>query len=170
MGDLFNVTVQYCSSWGYRDAFLRLAELLTRSIQEQQLSIVGQVATPTSTMRFISLLLTAVFWLGLLLVLVIPRLFQFPVVVELLPVSVHRWLVNSVIPLLMDYQLWIVIVVFSCSFLSTHFSSTGAFEVYLNDQLIWSKLNTGLKPTNQQLQIIVETIRTFISSHRQSAE
>lgn len=45
---------------------------------------------------------------------------------------------------------------FLCNMMETHFLSTGAFEVTLNDVPIWSKLQSGYVPNIQEIFQILE--------------
>lgn len=45
---------------------------------------------------------------------------------------------------------------FLCNMMETHFLSTGAFEVTLNDVPIWSKLQSGYVPNIQELFQILD--------------
>uniref|UniRef100_A0A3Q2CEP7 Selenoprotein T n=1 Tax=Cyprinodon variegatus TaxID=28743 RepID=A0A3Q2CEP7_CYPVA len=46
---------------------------------------------------------------------------------------------------------------FVCNMMETHFLSTGAFEVTLNDVPVWSKLQSGYVPNIQEMFQILET-------------
>uniref|UniRef100_A0A1A8FB79 Selenoprotein T n=1 Tax=Nothobranchius korthausae TaxID=1143690 RepID=A0A1A8FB79_9TELE len=46
---------------------------------------------------------------------------------------------------------------FICNMMETHFLSTGAFEVTLNDVPIWSKLQSGYIPNIQEMFQILDT-------------
>lgn len=45
---------------------------------------------------------------------------------------------------------------FLCNMMETHFLSTGAFEVTLNDVPLWSKLQSGSVPNLQQIFQVLE--------------
>uniref|UniRef100_A0A3B4UWE2 Selenoprotein T n=1 Tax=Seriola dumerili TaxID=41447 RepID=A0A3B4UWE2_SERDU len=46
---------------------------------------------------------------------------------------------------------------FLCNMMETHFLSTGAFEVSLNDVPVWSKLQSGYVPNIQEICQILDT-------------
>lgn len=46
---------------------------------------------------------------------------------------------------------------FFCNMMETHFLSTGAFEVTLNDVPVWSKLQSGYVPNIQEIFQILDT-------------
>lgn len=46
---------------------------------------------------------------------------------------------------------------FVCNMLETHFLSTGAFEISLNDVPVWSKLQSGYVLNLQELFQILES-------------
>ncbi|KAG7218141.1 hypothetical protein INR49_020592, partial [Caranx melampygus] len=45
---------------------------------------------------------------------------------------------------------------FLCNMMETHFLSTGAFEVTLNDVPVWSKLQSGYVPNIQEICQILD--------------
>ncbi|TDG95886.1 hypothetical protein EPR50_G00244230 [Perca flavescens] len=45
---------------------------------------------------------------------------------------------------------------FLCNMMETHFLSTGAFEVTLNDVTVWSKLQSGYVPNIQEIFQILD--------------
>uniref|UniRef100_A0A8C7ZUU6 Selenoprotein T n=1 Tax=Oryzias sinensis TaxID=183150 RepID=A0A8C7ZUU6_9TELE len=50
-----------------------------------------------------------------------------------------------------------LMVFFLCNMMETHFLSTGAFEVSLNDIPVWSKLQSGYVPNIQEMFQILDT-------------
>jgi selT/selW/selH-like putative selenoprotein len=55
-----------------------------------------------------------------------------------------------------------VITFIAFNFAEMAFKSTGAFEIYFDDTIIWSKLRTGKSPTHPEvLQILEEKMKVL---------
>uniref|UniRef100_A0AAZ1WXT8 Selenoprotein T n=1 Tax=Oreochromis aureus TaxID=47969 RepID=A0AAZ1WXT8_OREAU len=55
---------------------------------------------------------------------------------------------------------------FLCNMMETHFLSTGAFEVTLNDVPLWSKLQSGYVPNIQEMFQILDNHMKMNQTHR----
>jgi len=130
---------------------MQIAQIVSREIPEAIPYIHGGVYSSSSLASSLSVLFNWLFWLGLLLVIVVPLLIDTPLMIYLFPPFIHRCLTLQILPFIQRYQFAVVILVFSFSMISTQLQTTGAFEVFINQQLVWSKLQTGQLPNQQQL-------------------
>ncbi|TKS65035.1 Selenoprotein T2 [Collichthys lucidus] len=55
-----------------------------------------------------------------------------------------------------DNKIFSCLMAFLCNMMETHFLSTGAFEVTLNDVPLWSKLQSGYVPNIQEIFQILD--------------
>lgn len=88
------------------------------------------------------------------------QLLSYTFMVGLFLMMVGEWFFTSVVNseparkfvrLLKDNQLPTMLVLMACNMASTRLLANGAFEVYFNDELVFSKLDTGLVPDGNYL-------------------
>ncbi len=115
--------------------------------------VVGETYLPSYGVQILSNMLTLIFQIGLVLVFFGESIFSslnFPDGVQMI-----RWM--------KDRQLMVVGALFVCNMLGAQLLASGAFEVYFNDQLVFSKLQEGSLPQN----IISRLLHTFQEMQQQ---
>lgn len=56
-----------------------------------------------------------------------------------------------------DKSMYTIAAIMLCNVLSSQLMSTGAFEVYINNELMFSKLQSGIIPSSERLsQLVLE--------------
>jgi len=115
---------------------MRVSSILRRHVGNIG-EISGMVATATELNLYLSSVLNYAFIFGLLLLFGGEWLFG-----SLFPWDYGRRIAR----LMRDNQVVVLSVLFLFHYVSGMLLNTGAFEIYLNDQLIFSKLKTGGLP------------------------
>eukprot|EP00808_Paulinella_micropora_P031457 g62301.t1 len=109
-------------------------ELLNQTGRAARVS--GMIYPPSPNRAMASSLLSWVFMLGLII------LFAGEAIFKTLKFEPGLKLVKA----LQENQVVTIALLFACNFLATNLVNTGAFEVYMNDELVWSKIQTGQLP------------------------
>jgi len=147
------ITFLYCYSWGYRAAFEQYADVLSKRFPG--LEIVGDNYPPPSPRRELSFLLSAakIILIGCIMMGYNP----FPTLFNAPTPNIYSWLLNN--------KMYGSFVVFFVSgMVESQLVSTGAFEVLLNEEIIWSKLSIGRVPSPPEL---MQIITSALDKHRQ---
>jgi len=134
-----HILIQYCSSWGYRNAFVKFAQMLKDYYPEA--TVVGDTYPPGAIQTLLAQLCQFIFFFGLAL------LFASDFVGNALPFVIIQNLCNYI----KNNKMQTFFVIFLCNTFGSSLLSTGAFEVYCNNHLIFSKLATGELPNVQFL-------------------
>ena len=142
----FDLLVSFCASWGMKGNFMQLKRFLENQYPELQGGKVrGQTHPPTAMGELIGAVTQIVWFGGIALLLGGSQIFS------MLNIKEPEW-----------YE-WMKANTGTCFiglFIMNNFGSTmmttGAFEVYLNDELIYSKLQTGRMPTGGDITAALE--------------
>jgi selT/selW/selH-like putative selenoprotein len=110
--------------------------------------IVGMVHTPGEAKMMLASVLSWVFMIGLIL------LFAGESIFKSLKIEAGVKFVKS----MQENQVVTIAILFACNFLSSNLVNTGAFEVYMNDELVFSKLQTGQLP---DAKLLVQELARF---------
>jgi len=131
--------------------------MLKEAVPEYIQDIQGQVALP-ALHRLIMATCCYYFFIVGLLILIAPH-----ILIRVIP---QAWPIHATLTRLSEivsqYQQVLVACVFVSNLLSTQLLQTGAFEVSFNDDLVWSKLDTGTLPSAAQL---IQRLQTYERSH-----
>eukprot|EP00457_Paulinella_chromatophora_P013761 gb/GEZN01014099.1/.p1 GENE.gb/GEZN01014099.1/~~gb/GEZN01014099.1/.p1 ORF type:complete len:128 (-),score=16.86 gb/GEZN01014099.1/:478-861(-) len=114
--------------------------------------ITGMIYPPGPNKVLLSSVLSWIFMIGLLLLFAGESIFK----------SIKFEPGMKFCRALQENQMVTIAILFACNFLSTNLVNTGAFEVYMNDELVFSKLQTGQLPDAQLL--IQEMARIMATS------
>ncbi|XP_018904343.1 thioredoxin reductase-like selenoprotein T homolog CG3887 [Bemisia tabaci] len=137
----------YCYSCGYRKAFDEYSTIIQQKYPE--INVYGGNYEPSSFHMY----LAKAFGIGkiLLIICVLCNVNPFSI---LIPQSVWLWCVNNKI-----YACNMIF--FLTNVIESNLVSTGAFEIFLNDIPVWSKLETGRIPQPPELFQIIDSHLQF---------
>ena len=139
----------YCISWNYKGNFINLKKYVEQEAPEVVITG-GEYPAPfekqviSKVIGFLSM--------GFILVLLFGEKLIEQVAAEP-PAFVKRMYENK--------WTWVFLVYIISSNISNMLLSSGAFEIYLNDNLYYSKLHTGQMPSGEVLQQLVKDVATL---------
>lgn len=140
-----SVKFLYCSSWGYHGAYEQFGRILLERYPE--LYVEGDNYPPAMWKRVCAQIVSAVKFVVLGSVI-----FNQLWILQLvnIPQNTLNWITqNKIYACLMTF--------FLGNFVETQLLSTGAFEIYVNDIQVWSKLRTGRVPAPGELMSIISS-------------
>jgi len=144
VGQSPSVTFLYCSSWGYRNAFEQYEKILLE--RNPMLLIKGDNFPPAAWRTFAAKVVNIV--KIVLIGSILLNKFDLLRLVGI-PDNTINWVTaNKIYACLMGF--------FVCNFVETQLLSTGAFEIFIDDVQVWSKLRSGRVPSAQEIVHIVE--------------
>lgn len=147
--ELSTVTIQYCHSCGYRQAFDEVSKMLNTNFPE--IKVVGELHQPK---WFRSQIVNLLFFTKIaLLAMIYMNTNPF----AYLRMETPRWW-NYLTQSRISSSLMIL---FLANSIESSMMSTGAFEIYYNDLPIWSKIETGKMPTGQDILSQIQQQRGF---------
>jgi len=125
--------------------FLKVADALERGVSSSvDVSVVGAIYPPSQMATYAASTLQWIFFGGLIL------LFGGEFIMNALNFAPGRSIVNF----LKNNQGMAIFAFFMCNQLASQMLSTGAFEVFFNDKLVFSKLQSGDLPNVNQLMAL----------------
>ena len=144
--DKIIINIQMCSSWSYRNYFRNFKESFEKNFKNV---VVNGYDYPLSGIRFYIYIISLILF-GLIVLNVIFSNFLKPVL-KILFNEDHIKLIN-------ENKLQIILIsYFVLSLILNNINNTGAFEIFYNNQLIFSKLNSGNFPDfNQLIKIMIQ--------------
>lgn len=150
-GSVQTLKFKFCYSCGYRNAFEQYKELVQKQFPE--LKIEGENFTPVAWKLYLAQFLST-----FKMMVIGCIIFGFnPFAQFNLPTpGVFNWALQN------KFYAAIMLFFLSNSF-ETHLISTGAFEIYLNDIQIWSKLQSDRMPHEKELMQILDMNFNFES-------
>jgi len=116
---------------------MKVAQVLQQQASSRIGTIDGGIFPPSYFNTLTSQLLTYIFFIGLFLVFIGEYFFT-----SVFPLTN----LASLSRMMKENQIVTMIVLFGCNMLASKLISTGAFEVYFNEQLVFSKIETGIVP------------------------
>ena len=134
MSKAVNVVIKYCSSWGYSGLYAKVARQFKEAAS---VNIEGMIYKSSGTTAQISTFFWYAFILGIVMLFI------------------GEWFFSSVVPIqagvelakkMKENQMPVMAGLFMLNFIASNLTNSGAFEVYFNDQLVHSKLQTGRLP------------------------
>jgi len=134
----------YCSSWGYQNAFQQIGRILQE--RHPDLIIEGDNFPPPTWKSVLAQVGNVIKF-----VLVGSIILNQYGILELVkvPQNTLNWMSqNKIYACLMSF--------FLCNFVETQLLSTGAFEIFVNDIQVWSKLRTGRPPSAPEALSLIE--------------
>lgn len=109
-------------------------------------AIHGEVAQPPALQLLVAQCLSWVFMIGLVVTFLLGPL------LTILPAHFpQRDALNAANQWIKDRQSIIVVVLFAANVLASQLTQTGAFEVFFDGELVWSKKSSGKLPTTEFL-------------------
>lgn len=133
-----------CTAWGYNGATVAFADIIVDKFPN--IKIEEKTYPPPPINQQVASAIYAFKFLFILLILTKVDIFQ---KIGVPSPALYTWSVNNVTyASLMTY--------FVCKAVETQLLSTGAFEITMDNTLLWSKLDTGRIPTVDELLKIVE--------------
>jgi len=132
-----SIIIKYCQSWGYKNAFVKTANYLHSYFPEAQIQ--GDIYPPPAMNQLIAQIASYIFFAGLIFIFFGETIAN--------NVTQLRELCNWVA----QNKMQTFIMLYVINLVGSNLLSTGAFEVYVQDELIWSKLEHGTLPNNQFL-------------------
>jgi len=135
--------IQYCQSWSYRNYFNEIKQILESNYQN--VFVEGEEYPLNFYRRSLSYCVTF-FQIFLLILIFQPDLIK--KYFTIIPLDLINWCIENK---------WKVIIggYFFGNMIRNNINNTGAFEIFYNNKLIWSKLKIGNVP---KLQFIVSMI------------
>lgn len=133
--------VLYCTSWGYQKYFYQVRNFVSQNVPELAGNIDGDVFPPSTFAVLLNQIVSYIWFGGLIYV------FAGKFVWKLLGIPEN----NPVAKMLDDNRNMVIGGLFLLNTLSAQMLSSGAFEVYLNDELIFSKLVAGRVPSAEDI-------------------
>lgn len=141
-----DLRIQFCQSWSHRGYFNQVKEYFEKNYSN--ILVTPDNYPLSSTRKFLSRIVTII---------------QISVIVLVFTGESIKRYTNGIIP--NEYIDWIggnklmtgMIGFFGGNMINNFITSTGAFEIYCNDDLIWSAINNGGKVP--QIEGIVELIK-----------
>lgn len=146
---LSTVTIQYCHSCGYRQAFDEVTKMLNSNFPD--IKVIGELHQP----GFIKSQIVNILFITKIAVLAMIYMNINPF--TYLQMETPRWW-NYLTQSKVSSSLMIL---FLANSIESNMMSTGAFEIYYNDLPIWSKIETGKMPTAQDLLSQIQQQRGF---------
>jgi len=133
-----------CHSWGYKQAFEEYAKIIQQRYSE--VKIEGGNYPPPTMSKYIATIIS---------------LFKFSIIFLLISGRDPFQLMGTPTP---EYYQWAkenkvyacFMLFFVGNAIETQLTSTGAFEILLNDNVIWSKINSGRVPRVDELMNIID--------------
>lgn len=133
-----------CTSWGYNSATVEFADIVIDKFPA--IKIEEETYPPPELNQCIASFIY--FTKFIFIILILTKIDPFSKVGLITP-QLYLWAINNVIyATLMTY--------FVCKAVETQLLSTGAFEITMNETLLWSKLESGRIPTVDELLEIIE--------------
>jgi len=133
-----------------------MAQQLQSRIPHLILAISGTVQPPPTHKVLLASFLSLIFYLGLLLSLVVPLILP-----HLPPSTPYLAQLNRLVNVVKDNYMLCVMVLFGCNVWAGQLMATGAFEVDVAGEQVWSKLHTGTLPS---LDYLIQEIKRAASS------
>jgi len=135
---------------------MQMAHQLQSRIPHLILAISGTVQPPPTHKVLLATFLSLTFYLGLLLTLIVPLLLPH------LPASTpYLAQLHRLVGVVKDKYVVCVLVLFGCNVWASQLMATGAFEVDVAGEQVWSKLHTGTLPS---LDYLIQEIKRAASS------
>jgi len=129
-----------------KNNFLGLQSFLEQHISELRGNVFGDVYPPSSFAVWIAELSGILWMLGISLLIFGKSIFD---------------IIGLPVPSFVDYitnnKVQTFIILFVMNNIGHSFLATGAFEIYLNDELIFSKLQAGRFPTMNEIFTILDS-------------
>ncbi|OQR78517.1 selenoprotein T-like [Tropilaelaps mercedesae] len=145
-----NCMIGSCVVVGYKGAFQQYAEILQRRYPEMR--IVGDTFTPP----FPRMLIAQALGVTKLLVMALFMISADPFRHLNTPTpAIWTWLLNNKI-------YGCLLTFFLTGMVETQLISTGAFEIYLNQEQLWSKLGSGRIPDPTELFNLIDARRSIL--------
>ena len=119
-----------------------MAQQLQSRIPHLLLSVSGAIQPPPYHKVLLASFLSLAFYLGLLLTFALPLLLPY-----LPPTTPYLAQLSRAVSVMRDNYLICVMVLFGCNVMAGQLMATGAFEVDVDGQEVWSKLHTGTLPS-----------------------
>ena len=133
-----------------------MAQQLQSRIPQLLLTISGAVQPPPYHKVLLASLLSLTFYLGLLLTVILPLLLPY-----LPPSTPYLAQLNRLMLLVRDNYMVCVAVLFGCNVVAGQLMATGAFEVDVAGEEVWSKLHTGTLPS---IDYLVQEVKRAASN------
>jgi len=130
-----------------------VAELLKKQIGPA-IQISGMVYPPSPINSLLATLCSWLFILGLVVMFAGEHIFN----------ALHFAPGQRLCQLIKQNQSLAMVLLFACHWMSSQLISTGAFEVFYNDQLVFSKLATGELPNPNELVYMANKHSTLPSN------
>jgi len=142
-GEQHSVRIEYCTSWGMQRNYLQIKKFLEEQYPELRGNISGGNWPPPPYVKYLQHFLSIIHLLTVAAVFLGERFWTLIPFVRSTPQWYHS---------LKEYpmQTFVFIFVIAPSFVSSA-ATSGAFEIYMDGEVIWSKLQTGQFPDGQQL-------------------
>jgi len=137
------VIIEYCASWGYKNAFLRVARTIQANYPD--IEIEGSILSPGPGKEFIAQICSLIFMFGLLTMLL----------GEWFGSNLNIPKLSSLARTMKENQMQSIMFIFLCNYVGGQMLETGAFEIHYEDQLIFSKIQSGGLPQMDQLMDLV---------------
>ena len=112
------------------------------------MTVFGEVQQPTTSMALIVQLLSIVFLACILLMLTGDFLLD----------RIGVW-GERIREFKVQYPFGLLLIGFIANQIAASISTTGAFEIYVGEELVWSKLETGQLPTRD---ILLDSVRRLL--------
>lgn len=146
---LSSVTIQYCHSCGYRQAFEEVSKMLNQNFPD--INVIGELHRPGwIRSQVVNLLfITKIALLAMIYMNINPFTY--------LQMETPRWWTY----LTQSKVSSSLMILFLANSIESNMMSTGAFEIYYNDLPIWSKIDTGKMPTAQDILSQIQQQRGF---------
>lgn len=125
--------------------FLQLKRFLENQYPELQNRISGQTHPPTATGEFIGMITQIIWFGGIALLLGGSQIFG---MLQMQEPEWYGWMKANTGT--------VFIGLFIINNIGSSMMTTGAFEVYINNELIYSKLQTGRMPTGSDITMALE--------------
>jgi len=132
--------------------YQQLSALLHDRVPELIETIRGEVYPPSPTASALATLLTAFFYIGMIILFIVPN-------VDLAAVGLSA--LAPITELTKRYHTILLIALFASNMYASQLLSTGAFEVYMDGHRVWSRLETDELPTAEYL---ISQIKEFARS------
>ena len=121
---------------------MQFAQQLQSRIPHLLLSVSGAIQQPPVHKLLLATVLSYTFYLGLILTFALPLLLP-----HLPPTAPYMRQLQQLMAVVQDNYLLFVVALFACNVVAGQLMATGAFEVDVAGEEVWSKLHTGALPT-----------------------
>ncbi|CAF1086721.1 unnamed protein product [Rotaria sp. Silwood1] len=147
------IKFRYCHSCGYQNLFKQFSELVHKHYPN--IAVIGENYSPSPLKALLARILSIIKIILLICLLFSQNPFSF---FHISTPKIYLWaLQNKMYACLMIF--------FLSNSLESYLISTGAFEISIDDVPLWSKLETGRLPSNNEFIQMLQTFSAKIDSN-----